>query len=393
MERRDFIKLCALLGLSSQNAIAFTSAFKSKERSKYQGEVIIIGAGAAGLSAGYLLHQLGTPFHILESAPSYGGRMKHTTEFTDFPISLGGEWLHVNPNILTQAVNNPEVDINLTLQDYKSSDTSGYFDGEKLTIEKLGYFSISDDKKFVGSSWLHFFETYIVPTVQPYISFNTQVSHLNYGGKRILLEDAKERLYEADKVIVTVPLQTLKNKDLAFSPPLPSNKSKTIQDAPVWTGIKVFIEFKQPFYPTFLHFPDSDNASGQRLYYDAAYGQNSKSYVLGLFAVGEQAKVYQAFKNEALRDHILQELDTVFDGKASKYYVKHITQNWEEEPFIHSAYLADNAPSQISNTLFQPVDNKLFFCGEAYTKEDDWGGVHNAIQAAHDAVDELLKHQ
>ncbi|MCG7495277.1 FAD-dependent oxidoreductase [Vibrio sp. Of7-15] len=212
MERRNVIKLCALLGLSSQSAFAFTSAFKSKERAKYQGEVIILGAGAAGLSAGYLLHQLGTPFRILESASSYSGRMKHTTEFADFPISRGGEWLHVTPNVLTQAVNNPDVDVNVTLKDYESTDTSGYFDGETLTIEKLGYFGTSNDKKFVGSSWLHFFETYIIPTVQPYISFNTQVSHLNYSGKRILLEDAKERLYQADKVIVTVPLQTLKKQ-------------------------------------------------------------------------------------------------------------------------------------------------------------------------------------
>lgn len=51
--------------------------------SKFSGNVLIIGAGAAGLSTGHLLEQRGIDFNILESSPTYGGRMKRTNTFGD----------------------------------------------------------------------------------------------------------------------------------------------------------------------------------------------------------------------------------------------------------------------------------------------------------------------
>ena len=65
-------------------------------------------------------------------------------------------------------------------------------------------------------------------------------------------------------------------------------------------------------------------------------------------------------------------------------------QNWNDEPFIRAAYLAGVAPSRISRILSQSVSEKLYFAGDAYTQEDDWGAVHNAAQSARDAVKELL---
>ena len=47
----------------------------------FKGKVIIIGAGAGGLSAGYLLAQQGTDFEILEASENYGGRIKINQEF------------------------------------------------------------------------------------------------------------------------------------------------------------------------------------------------------------------------------------------------------------------------------------------------------------------------
>ena len=65
-------------------------------------KVIIIGAGAAGLTAGHLLSQRGVDFEILEATSEYGGRMRSTNSFADFPISLGGECLHVERDVLTE---------------------------------------------------------------------------------------------------------------------------------------------------------------------------------------------------------------------------------------------------------------------------------------------------
>ena len=63
----------------------------------YQGEVLIIGAGAAGLAAARVLEQNQIQYTILEASHRHGGRLMADTTFADFPIDLGAEWIHNNP--------------------------------------------------------------------------------------------------------------------------------------------------------------------------------------------------------------------------------------------------------------------------------------------------------
>lgn len=399
LTRKQFLKLCGVLGIflpmqsmlsacdSDQgNDTNFKKSVLIKDASLTD-SVLIIGAGAAGMAAGYLLMQAGVDFQILEAAPTYGGRMKRTTTFTDFPIPLGAEWLHVDRTALDDIVNDPDVEITTQTRGYDPEDSYGYFEDGELTIDTLGDFG---DLKFINSTWFDFFEEFIVPSIRSKMRFDTQIVKVDYQGNEIILTDRNGNNYEADKVIITVPLKILQDGDIGFTPSLPANKIKAIEDAVVWGGIKVFLEFSEKFYPTFLEAADSETSVGQRVYYDAAYGQNTTANILGLFAVGKQAEQYQVLSDEALRDFILAELDEVFDGVPSQTYVKHIVQNWNDEPFIRAAYLADVAPSRISRILSQSVEDKLFFAGDAYTQEDDWGAVHNAVQSARDAVQEII---
>ena len=69
--------------------------------------VLIIGAGVAGLTAGHILEQHGISLEILEASETFGGRLKKTDDFADFPIDLGAEWIHTwigAPPPLLQAV-------------------------------------------------------------------------------------------------------------------------------------------------------------------------------------------------------------------------------------------------------------------------------------------------
>ena len=68
MTRKEFIKICGLLGIVVPfHTSCVTSSLINHISSKFEGKVIIIGAGAGGLSAGYLLDQLGIDFEILEN--------------------------------------------------------------------------------------------------------------------------------------------------------------------------------------------------------------------------------------------------------------------------------------------------------------------------------------
>ena len=393
MTRKEFLKICGLFGISIPIPSMLTACNKEPlAPSSFKGSVLIIGAGAAGMAAGYILAQKGIDFQIVEASTTYGGRMKRTKLFANFPISLGAEWLHVGERELVDIVNNNSTPIATQFKGYPGEEQVGYYEDGNLTYSNLSAEFGDDfiDQKFINSSWFDFFEEYILPSISAKLKFNTPIISVDYQGDTIIATDNNGQTYEADKIIVTVPLKVLQEGDITFLPQLPTAHRNAIQDAPVWGGIKVFMEFSQKFYPSYLTLFDSETSTGQRIYYDAAYGQVSFSNVLGLVALGEQAKQYQDLTETAQRDYILHELDEIFDGMASQTYTKHIVQNWDKEPYIRSAYLADVASSNISTSLSKSVEGKVYFAGEAYTQEEDWGGVHNAIRSARDTINEFL---
>ena len=57
-------------------------------------KILIVGAGAAGITAGHALSEKGIDFEILEASSVHGGRVKKNADFADFPIDLGAEWVH-----------------------------------------------------------------------------------------------------------------------------------------------------------------------------------------------------------------------------------------------------------------------------------------------------------
>jgi len=312
--------------------------------------------------------------------------MKRTPDFVDFPIPLGAEWLHVERDIFTDIVNDPTVNIQVETTPYDQSVDVGLFQGNEISPAEVGF---TIDQKFIGSTWFDFFDQYIVPSIVDQISYNQVVEAIDYRGEQTQVNTANET-FEADRVVVSVPVKILQDGVITFTPALPNNKANAINDVTVWDGCKAFIEFSEKFYPAFTAFEITPETEEQKLYYDAAYGQNSSRHVLGLFAVGTGTLPYVELSDTDLIAYILNELDDIFEGQASPSYVKHIFQNWNEEPFINGAYVYDNESSNRIRRLGQPVDNKLFFAGDAYTDGSDWGSVHAAARSAIDAVAALV---
>ncbi|MEM9680419.1 MAG: FAD-dependent oxidoreductase [Bacteroidota bacterium] len=388
MTRQDFIKLCSLFGISLpfQSVLASCKSDDINNTTNFNGNVLIIGAGAAGLSAGYLLQQRGIDFRILEAAPTYGGRMKRTTDFADFPIPLGAEWLHMEEGIFNEIVNDSSIsiDVNTTLYDPDNDFT--LYDGELISLGEDGF---TIDQKFINSTWFDFFDEYIVPSVENKILFNTIVESIDYSENQVMVNTSGTS-FSADKVIVAVPVKQLQNNAITFTPQLPSKKRNAINNVTVWDGFKAFIEFSDQFYPTFIAYDILPESAGQKLYYDAAYGQNTNQHILGLFTVGAGTLPYRELEDNQLIEYILNELDGLFNGQASATYIKHISQNWNNEPYINGAYIMDQENWRRVRTLGESVNDKLYFAGDAYTDGEDWSSVHTAARSAKQAVDNLL---
>ena len=362
MTRAEFIKMCGILGLTLPIQTSLSSC--NKDGISFSGKVIIIGAGAGGLSAGYLLQQQGIEFEILEASSIYGGRMRIDTDFADFPIPLGAEWLETSTGVFQEIVN----------------DSSRQVDVETIPD--------NPDRKFVNSSWFNFFEEYIVPSISNKIAYNTIAQTINYAGDQVVVTTQNGE-HIADKVIISVPLKILQDGDINFVPPLPEEKQQAIDESIIWEGFKAFFEFSQNFYNDGIEFEITPESDGQKIYYDAELGQNTSRNILGLFTVGKPALDYSSLSGDELRDFILDELDGLYANQARPSYLKHVTQNWNKEPFIKAGYLTDHADSRAVKVLGESVADKLYFAGGAYTDGNDWVSVHTAAQSAKKSVDEI----
>ncbi|MBO3698100.1 NAD(P)/FAD-dependent oxidoreductase [Roseivirga sp. E12] len=398
MNRTEFIKKTSAMGLG---ALLLPSLFTGCEdefspifESNFSGKVLIIGAGAAGLTAGHVLNQQGIDFEIIEASSVYGGRIKEIQGFADFPIDLGGEWIHTKASILSDLLNDNTISDKIEIINY-SPETLHVWNNGKLKKRNI-FTHFYGELKFKNTTWFSFFDRYIVPGISDKIRLNSPVQSIDYSSDIITVTDTSNTTYTGDRVILTVPLTILKQGSISFTPPLPDSKITALDDVDMPDGIKVFMEFSERFYPDLLYdgglsaiLSDTD---GEKIFYDAAFRKGSSKNILGLFAVGKPSSVYANIAtDEELITFILAELDNMFGENVSRHYVKHVTQNWSKEPFIGGSYSHYQNEEAIS-TLAQSVNNKLFFAGEAYHTEET-ATVHGAGLTAYNVVEELLRNE
>lgn len=365
MNRKEFLKMCAILGIGIPAQAGLSGCGKEDPtKATFNGKVVIVGAGPGGMAAGYLLHQYGIDFEILEASSQVGGRIKINTGFADFPIPLGAEWIESEVSVLSQIVNDSSVDVNV-----------------KTVADK-------PDFKFVNSSWFGFFETYILPSIKDKIKFNEVVTSVDYSSEKVNVSTSTSN-FQADKVIVSVPLKVLQDGDIEFTPSLPQAKATAIKKVEVWEGFKAFFEFGEAFYGEGHEFAINPKTDGEKIYYNAAYGQQSSKNILGLFVVGKPAQQFISKSDEDVKKMVLAELDGLFNNKATTNYIKHMVQDWNNEPYIKGGYLSDYADWKTVRTLGEAIENKVFFAGGAYTDGEDWVSVHVAAKSAKTAVETI----
>jgi hypothetical protein len=90
-----------------------------------------------------------------------------------------------------------------------------------------------------------------------------------------------------------------------------------------------------------------------------------------------------------LKNFILSELDSIYANQATTNYIQHLTQNWNNEPFIKGGYLTDYEDWRKVRELGSSVADKLYFAGGEYTDGEDWVSVHTAAQSAKRVMKEI----
>lgn len=402
MKKRDFLKIGAALGLGLPFLGHLLSGCSEEDINtelfdvNFDGKVLIVGAGAAGITAGYILQRHNIDFEIIEASAVHGGRIKKTETLADFPIDLGAEWLHDEPSMLAQMLRDDSIQDNVEMIEYAPPKISVWRDGK---LRKRNFFSnFYAEYKFKSTTWYDYFERYMIPGIQRQIRYNQPVAAIDHSGSEVTVRTANNETFTGDRLILTVPLTILKNERIDFTPAFPADKTAALEKVDMPDGVKVFIRFRENFYPD-IAFEGGiienglGGAEGEKIYYNAAFRKDSDSNVLALFTVGAPATVYATQPSEeALMTYIMNELDEWFDGKASANYEAHVIQNWSAEPYIGGSY-SHYEDEDVQSTLKRAIDNKIFFAGETYAPSASIATVHGAALSAYDAVEALLKNE
>jgi len=441
MNRRHFTKQSTLLSIGGLLIPSiFLSACKKEtlvEDINYDGKVLIIGAGAAGLYAGYILKSKGINFQILEASPTYGGRLGKLTNFANFPVDLGAQWLHGTNNILGDLIQKSNTKISLDNSEVKYwfnnqlinslPQSIEIFEGDGLpdisykdyaiqkglgneykfiveniagdqgaaasrisvlfnNIEEENWNSGDDDFKF-QETYFDLIDNQIASQVKDKITQNTIVSKIDYSETNIVVTDSNNNTYTADKLIITVPITVLKTNDIQFIPALPSEKTVAFSKIGMDAGMKVFMKFSNKFF-------DQNIIGGSicAAYADDSVGKAVDDNVLLAFVMGEQAEYLTSLGNDtAITTALLQELDTMYNGQATTSFITSHVQNWTTNPFIKGAYSYSTVGMGNARQIAaQSVNDKLFFAGEAMNVNGHHQTVQGAVETGYREVINVL---
>jgi len=394
--RRDMLKMLSAMA-ASVPALSLLQGCAGGEAAaipvNFEGRVLVIGAGAAGLAAGYMLSAYGVDVQILEASPVFGGRVRKNDDLAEFPIDMGAEWIHEDPVVLSELVQHTDdVTGSIDVITYNPQTISSYSGGRMRSLNFGSAFY--SEHKFKRTTWYDFLETYIVPEIADRIRYERPVVSIDYSGDTVVVTDASGATYEAERVIVTVPVKILQQGSIDFSPALPADKTRAIDKVFVPDGLKAFFRFSERFYPDLLVTGSPlQSDSYDRLFYDGAFRKDSPDNVLAFFCVGPVATQYTELgSDEAIAERLLEELDEMFDGQASANLIDVVVQNWSAEPHIQGAYSYshDGNADDIIAALRAPVDGRVFFAGEA-TSHDNTATVPGAMQSAYEMVERILR--
>lgn len=418
-------------------------------------KIIVIGAGVAGLAAAQELKKAKFDVTVLEARSRIGGRVWTDHEFVNFPLELGAEFVHgdnaVTWNYLragkiktehdgdysTQAYEHPKKGLLSYRQVCKMPDYAKVFEIEEKHMsqhdpkkdmslrewlnslnlahaarefalrflahqyltdpERIGIGDLAHEERVThqGDNDFRILEgqDHLIEVLAKglEISLNSPVNKIVWTKKGVkVFVEGQKKAFSADKIIITVPLPLLK-KGLNFSPALPKEKLKAIQAIQMGPALKINLAFKKRFWPKkFETFFSLGNIS---MWWSPSSSYKKGTPMLTGFVGGVQALALNELPEEVILIRAQEELCRLFRSEAPhKNFLKGKVVSWINDPWAQGGYtFVPTGAYGAREILARPVNDVLFFAGEATVFESNPGTVHGAIGTGLRAAREVKK--
>jgi predicted NAD/FAD-dependent oxidoreductase len=221
------------------------------------------------------------------------------------------------------------------------------------------------------------------------ITLNQVVRQIRWGAGGVTVATDRDT-YTADRAVVTLPLGVLQSAAVTFSPALPRRKQQALTALRMGVLNKCYLRFPEVFWPAEFDWIEYvPEQRGQWVEWVSLARPTGLPILLG-FNAADMGRTIEAWDDATIVDSAMQTLTTIFGQAIPQPEAYQITR-WNADPFAHGSYSfnALGATPEMRDHLAQSVDGRLFFAGEA-TSRQYFGTVHGAYLSGVAAADEVL---
>jgi monoamine oxidase len=220
------------------------------------------------------------------------------------------------------------------------------------------------------------------------VRLRTPVTRIRWGGRGVAADTAAGPA-SARVAVVALPSALVADGAVLFTPHLPAEVLQAHHDLPLGLVNKVALRFKKNVFPSeateYLQMKREDGRGLE--YLTRHFGSN---VCIG-FAAGRLARELEAAGEAAAVGHAVDELAAMLGGEVRKQFDKGLATAWASDPFARGAW-SYGVPGRhgARALLARPVGDRIVFAGE-HTEPAAWGTLHGAYQSGKRAAAEARR--
>jgi monoamine oxidase len=408
-----------------------------------QNDVIVIGAGAAGLAAARTLHDAGRQVVTLEARERIGGRVWTDYTFSTAPVECGAEFIHggqvgtwawlrraglravpfetwrgrrvalgdgrlagawlflLRPDLwrvqsleaqLT-TYDGPDCSLAQWLAAHRYSPLARHVAYVRLahsncaTSAEISVAELAHDAQYGDQGNYHVVEgydrvlTFLAAGLD--IRLQTPITTVRWSDDAVEVE-TNAGCFNARAAVVTLPLALLKAGAVRFEPALPEAKQQAMRVLSMRPAVKVLLRFAEPFWDRSLTFLIDDDPLP--VWWTVRPG----APVLVGFATGPNAARLGALGAENVIDLGLSRLTALFGAAPCRLFSAGRVVDWGADPWSCGGYSSVPVGAHGQRAVLAASTGALHFAGEATVTDDNPATVHGALGSGERAAREVL---